>query len=395
MRHERGMLIVGAAAAGLSAAQALRQAGYAGGITLLGGEAELPYDRPPLSKHFIGGDWTADRLSLSGRAELESLNVDLRLGVPAVSLDIGRKAVTIQDGSVFEYGKLLIATGVRPRRINGLAGLVNVHHLRTIGDACRIKQAIGPGRRIAIVGAGFVGTELAATARQMRAEVVLIEQGAALAGGRLGAVAGARLHRLHEDYGVRMHLGNQRFAPVVRQDRVVALALDSGEAPCDELVVAIGAQPCTDWLAGNGLDLSNGVRCDAFCRAAPDVYAAGDVACWFHPGYGRMLRIEHRTNATEQGAAAARNMLGEMAPYAPLPFFWSDQYDVKIQSFGVLSPGARQRLLHGDPDGASFVVGWYEQEQLAGVVGWNAFRSIRQYLPSLDACRQVQPMAAE
>lgn len=394
MQRERGFLIAGASAAGLSAARALRRAGYAGAITLLGGEAELPYDRPPLSKQFMEGGWDAARLLLVSRAELDGLALDLRLGVAAAALDVRRQMVTTSDGAALGYDGLLIATGVRPRPIGTLAGLANVHGLRTIDDARRIRQAIAPGKRLAIIGAGFIGTELAATARQLQAEVALIEQGPSIAGGRLGALAGERLAQLHASRGVRLRLGNRRLVPVVHGGRATALELDDGALACDEIVVAVGAEPCTEWLAGSGLDLSNGVVCDAFCRAAHGVYAAGDVASWRHPGYGRVLRIEHRTNATEQAAAAAHNLLGGQVPYEPLPFFWSDQYEVKLQSFGILPASAQQRLLYGGPQEPSFAVGWYEGERLVGVVGWNAAKALRQYLPELTPWRQAQPVAA-
>lgn len=346
MKHA---VVVGASAAGLAAAETLRREGYDGILTLIGAEFDPPYDRPPLSKQILASDWDADRLALRTLEQLTALRLDLRLGVHATGLDRAERVVRLADGTVIPYDGLIIATGVRPRRLPG----AGAHVLRTLGDALALRRRLRPGTRLAVVGAGFLGAECAAVARGLGCDVVLLEPAPVPLAQAVGEQVGRVLSEAHRDHGVDLRTGVTVSAVT---DTGVLLA--GGElVEADEVLVAIGTQPNTEWLDGSGLEITDGLVCDQYSAAAPGVYGAGDVARWHNPLFGVPMRVEHRTNAAEQGMAAARNLLYPDArkPFAPVPYFWSDQYDLKIHAYGHLRRSDEVAVVDGNQIGRAHV----------------------------------------
>jgi NADPH-dependent 2,4-dienoyl-CoA reductase/sulfur reductase-like enzyme len=367
------VVVVGAGAAGVAAAETLRQEGYAGSLTLLGDEPELPYDRPPLSKQVLAGAWDAERTRLRDAAHYVSLGIRLVHG-RARALDARGRVVRLADGYTLGFDGLVIATGVRPRRLPAGHDLAGVHVLRGHPDVAALRAAFATAGRVVIVGAGFLGMEVAAAARGLGLDVTVVDPLAQPMIRQVGPLIGAAVARLHREHGVHLRTGAG-----VRELRgaggaVTGVALTTGEVlPADCVLVAIGAVPATDWLRGSGLPLGDGIECDEYCRAAPGVYAAGDVASWVNPRYQRRMRVEHRMNATEQGAAAAQNLLhADSEPFAPLPYFWTDQYKTKIQVHGHLPEGSAAAIEEGSPDDGKFVAVYQKDDRPVAVLGWNA-----------------------
>jgi len=292
------VVVVGAGAAGVAAAETLRADGFSGSLTLLGEEPELPYDRPPLSKQVLAGVWDAERTRL-------------------------------RDAS----------------------------HYAGLG-----------------IGAGFLGMEVAAAARGLGLDVCVVDPLGQPMIRQVGPLIGAAIARLHRDHGVDLRTGTGVSSLRGDSGAVSEVVLTTREVlPADCVLVAIGAVPATEWLHGSGLPLGDGVECDQYCQAAPGIYAAGDVASWVNPRYRRRMRIEHRMNATEQGTAAAQNLLGgDVEPFAPLPYFWTDQYTVKIQVHGHLADGCQATIEEGSPGDGRFVAVFREDGQPTAVLGWNA-----------------------
>jgi NADPH-dependent 2,4-dienoyl-CoA reductase/sulfur reductase-like enzyme len=356
------ILVVGASAAGLAAVETLRREGYEETITLVGDEPHPPYDRPPLSKQILAGQWEPDRLALRSVADLYALGLDLRLGATASGLDLAGRTLLLADGTQLPYDGLIVATGVRPRRLPG----EGAHVLRTFTDALALRERLGPGRRLAVVGAGFLGAEAAAVARGMGAEVTLLEPAPVPLAHAVGEEVGRVLSGAHLDNGVDLRTG-----VTVAEATGDGVRLADGELiEADEVLVAIGSLPNTEWLADSGLETTDGLVCDEYCAAAPDVYAAGDVARWHNPLFGVPMRIEHRTNAAEQGMAAARNLLHPQArkPFAPVPYFWSDQYDMKIQAYGYLRGHDEAAVVDGDLGERRFVAAYRTGDRLSGAL---------------------------
>ncbi|MFC8142103.1 NAD(P)/FAD-dependent oxidoreductase [Streptomyces paradoxus] len=360
----RRVAVVGASAAGLAAAETLRRAGFDGTLTLVGDEPHAPYDRPPLSKQFLSGQWTPGRLALRTPADLDALGLDLRLGTAATQLDLTGRTVWLADGSRVPYDGLIVATGVRPRRLPGDEG---AHVLRTLDDALALRDRLKPGCRLAVVGAGFLGAEAAAVARRLGARVTLLEPAPVPLAHAVGTEIGRLLSQAHLDHGVELRTG-----VTVAEVTGGGVRLAGGEVvEADEVLVAVGALPNTEWLADSGLPVGDGVLCNAYCEAAPGVYAAGDVARWINPLFGASMRIEHRTNAAEQGMAAARNLLAApdaRRPFAPVPYFWSDQYDMKIQAYGFLRGHDEVTVVDGDLAERRFVAAYRTGDRLTGAL---------------------------
>ncbi|GAA5767273.1 dicamba O-demethylase 1, ferredoxin reductase component [Streptosporangium roseum] len=372
------VLIVGASAAGLSTAEALRRNGHQGRLTLLDAEPHLPYDRPPLSKQVLAGAWEPERARLRGQAQLEALGAEFVRGEAAVALDAAERAVVTASGRVLRGDAVVIATGLTPCRLPGQDGLAGVHVLRGLDDALALRTRLTAGTRLVVVGEGVLGGEIAATARGLDLEVTLAGMGHAVLGDQLGAEVGGLLTRTHAERGVRLRLGAAVDALTGETGRVTGVRLAGGELlPADAVVVAVGCRPATGWLEGSGLTLGDGVECDARCRAAEGVYAVGDVASFVHEGLGRRLRLENRTNATEQAQTVAANILGADRPYAPIPYFWTDQYDVKIQAHGLPSPVAEVTIAEGDPEQRRFAALYREDGRVTGVLGWNMPKQAR------------------
>ncbi|WP_326822637.1 NAD(P)/FAD-dependent oxidoreductase [Streptosporangium sp. NBC_01756] len=372
------ILIVGASAAGLSTAEALRRHGYQGGLTLLDAGPHLPYDRPPLSKQVLAGAWEPSRTQLRNEAQLDGLHAEFVLGEPAVALDAAARAVTTASGRVLRGDALVVATGLAPRRLPGQDGLAGVHVLRTLDDALTLRTHLIAAERLVVVGEGVLGAEIAATARTMGLDVTLAGMGRTLLGDQVGDVIGAMLAQTHAERGVRLRLGVTVEGLTGADGRVTGVRLAGGELlSADAVVVAIGSRPATGWLQDSGLTVGDGVECDSRCRAAEGVYAVGDVASWDHEGLGRRLRLENRTNATEQAQVVAANILGADRPYTPIPYFWTDQYDVKIQAHGLPSPAAEVTIAEGDPTQHRFAALYRENGQVTGVIGWNMAKQAR------------------
>ncbi|MER8003958.1 FAD-dependent oxidoreductase [Streptomyces sp. NPDC095613] len=366
-----GMALVGASAGGLATAEALRRAGHRGGITLVGDEPHLPYDRPPLSKQFLKGDWELDRLALRARADIDALDLDLRLGVRATGLDVAARTVSLSDGTRLSYAALVVATGVRARRLPGTEGVAGVHTLCTLADAVALKARLCAGRRLVIVGAGFLGAEVAAVARGLGVEVTLLEADPVPMAQAVGEQAGRFLSRLHGDHGVRLLTGATVAEVFSADGETVGVELADGRVlPADDVLVAIGSIPNTEWLADSGLALGGGLVCDRYSAAAPDVYGVGDVACWHNPLFDTVMRVEHRTNAGEQALTVAHNLLNpeDRRPFAPVPYFWSDQYDTRIQAYGYLREHDESLVLDSDVTGGRLLVAYRRGDRLTGVL---------------------------
>jgi NADPH-dependent 2,4-dienoyl-CoA reductase/sulfur reductase-like enzyme len=390
------IVIVGASLAGLRAAQAIRRAEHDGDVVVVGSEEHLPYTRPPLSKELLAGVQEPEQTALPGR----DLEVQWRLGETATHLQPDRHEVTV-GGEVVRYSKLLIATGARPRHWPGdPIELEGVHTLRDLDDALALRAALTNGSpRLAVVGAGFIGCEVAATARKLGIEVTVIDI-APQPMPALGEEVGARCAEMHRAHGVdlRLGVGVQGFEG---DGRLEAITLaDGSRVEADVAVVALGAIPNTDWLIESGLELQPGVVCDATlaARDAQDVFAAGDAAAWPHPmADGGTIRIEHWTNAAEQGAAAGRNMIAdEPQPYEAVPYFWSDQYDVKIQAVGLAARAETVEMIESADD--RWVAAGVRDGRMVSAIGWNAMRRLAFYrgrLAEMPAIEDVRAAVAQ
>ncbi|WP_109508911.1 NAD(P)/FAD-dependent oxidoreductase [Nocardioides speluncae] len=337
-----GLVVVGASLAGLRAVEAARRTGYAGPITLIGAEEHLPYDRPPLSKAFLCGD-AAEVTPFRSEQELrDDLGVDLVLGAPADGLYPAQQLVSVGDRQ-FEYDAAVIATGASPRRLPGADGVAGVHHLRTVDDATAIRDALDAGARTVVIGAGFIGSEVASAARKRGLSVHVVESLGLPLVRSIGAEVGSVCADLHVANGTDLRLGVGVSAVESSGGRVTGVRLDDGSVlPADLVVVGIGVQPATGWLEGSGVPLherDRGVVCDAtLWTGLPGVYAAGDVAHVANPLFDdELMRLEHWTNAAEQGAAASKHALdpASATPLAPVPYFWSDWYGRRIQFVGT------------------------------------------------------------
>jgi NADPH-dependent 2,4-dienoyl-CoA reductase/sulfur reductase-like enzyme len=377
------VVVVGASLAGLRALQALRRAGFDGCLVGVGEEPHPPYDRPPLSKEVLSGKWDAGRTALLRPEDDEGLEVDWRLGERAVALDLPARRVRLASGADLPFDGLVIATGAAPRRIPGTPALAGIHVLRSLDDCLALRAELDHSPKVAVIGAGFIGAEVAATCRGRGLDVTVIEALPVPLEHALGVRMGRLLAELHRDHGVdlRCGVGVKGFAGSRRVERV-DLA-DGSRVDADVVVMGIGVVPATGWLEGSGLALQDGVLCDARCAArAPGVVAAGDVARWHHPGFGETVRLEHWTNATEQAEAAAATLLageGDSAPYAPLPFFWSDQYYRKIQFGGRASPDDETAVVDGSLEERRFVMLYGREGRLRGVLGFNRPRLVMKY----------------
>ena len=377
------MVVVGASLGGLRAAEALRRLGFDGRLALVGDEPHRPYDRPPLSKEFLRGEREPEAIALAKPDALAALDLDLRLGCRAVALDPHAREIALDDGERLRFDGCVIATGCKPRRLRGTPDLPGIFALRTLDDALAIRAELARGPRVAVVGAGFIGAEVAASCRRRGLEVVMIDPLptplAASVGTQVGEVVGA----VHRDHGVvlRMGVGVAGFEGGAHLERV---RLSDGSAvAADVAVVGIGVAPCTEWLASSGIALRDGVVCDATSATSlPGVVAVGDVARFENPLFGTSMRVEHWTHAVEQAGVAAECLLaepGQATPFAPAPFVWSDQYDLKIQSAGWMLPEDETRVVHGSLAERRCVVLHGRGGRLVGAVALNRVRQLMGY----------------
>lgn len=330
------VLVVGASLAGGRAAEQIRRQGHEGRIVLVGAEPERPYDRPPLSKKFLLGELEQDRLSLRPEAFYEKKGIELVLGARARGLDTTAREVELDDGRRLGFERMVIATGAAVRRLSCPgAELAGVHYLRSLADSLAIRKELGKGRRAVVIGAGVIGAEVAATCRARGVEVVMLDALDVPLERAFGADVGRIYAEVHRDHGVDLRLSTT-VTELRGSTRVEEVVTDAGDRiPCDFVVVGIGVTPSIDWLTGSGVELDGGVVVDAHCETSvPGIYAAGDVARWWSESRGAHVVVESIDNASYQATAVAKNLVGKETAYDPVPFFWSDQYDLKLQSVG-------------------------------------------------------------
>ena len=362
-------MIVGGGLAASRTAEQLRRAEHAGEVVIVSDEVHVPYDRPPLSKdalHRDDHDFAA--VTLKPREFYDENNITLMLGSAAASVDSAAKTVTLADGSVVEYDELVIATGLVPKRIPSFPDLDGIHVLRSYDQSQELRRQAGSARHAVIIGAGFIGCEVAASLRALGVDVVLVEPQPEPLASVLGEKIGALVSRLHRAEGVdvRTAVGVAEVRGDAHVQQVVLS--DGSELDADLVVVGIGSRPATDWLAGTGIEVDNGVVCDKVGRtSAPHVWALGDVASW-QDAAGHQARVEHWSNVAEQARVLVPAMLGQEPPEAVVvPYFWSDQYDVKIQCLG--EPEADDVVHVVEDDGRKFLAYYERDGVIVGVVG--------------------------
>lgn len=377
--------MVGASLAGLRAVEAARSSGFEGQITLIGAEQELPYDRPPLSKVYLDAE-IAESTEFRSREYFEDeIGVELLLGKSATGLDTENRVVFLGEGAEqlsVPFDLLIIATGAYARPMPGIEGLAGVHSLRTMEDAKAIRAGLDSGARIVIIGAGFIGSEIASGAQKRGLSPVLLEALPTPLVRAVGEEMGARLASLHTQNGTDLRCG-VAVSAIEGEGRVERVVLRDGSViEADLVVTGLGSIPSTSWLEGSGLDLDNGIVCDEMLRTnIPGIYAAGDVLNWHNPTFGRHMRIEHWTSAAEQGTAAARNAVApEMAkPYATVPFFWSDQYGVRIQFAGVSASDEIWVVEDSLDDGGRLIALYRAGERIVGAMTVSGQTEIMKY----------------
>lgn len=367
------LVVVGASLAGLRAVEAARADGFAGQIVLLGDEEHLPYDRPPLSKQLLDEELDVPHFHTETHYR-DELDVELRLGVPAVGIDPGRHEIVTVDGAV-PYDAAVIATGASPRTLPGISGVTDVTALRTLDDAGRVRRALDQGRRLLIIGGGFIGAEVASAARRRSLPVTVIEASPYPLERALGREMGKSLSAMHARNGVDLRIGTSVVELDRRGEEIVGAVLSDGSTvSCDFVLVSIGAIPNTGWLRESGIALApdGGIVCDRFLESSlPGVYAAGDIASFPNSLTGRHGRIEHWTSANEQGAVAARNAVGhEKRPYSTVPYVWSDWYGNRIQFVGRISD-QEPVVVSGAVDEGRFVALYRDDDRVVGAVSVN------------------------
>ena len=392
----RHVVVVGASLAGLRACESLREEGFDGTITLVGAEHEIPYDRPPLSKKVLAGEWEVERIRLRKADDFESLALALRLGVRATAVDTHARTLSLDDGTTVVYDGLILATGASPRRLPDQPLLAGVVELRTLADSVDLRDRIAGGTaRVTVIGAGFIGLEVAATARALGCAVTVLEGAPSPLIRGLGVEMGAAVAGVHARNGVHLRCGVQVAGLEGEGGQVTGVRLGDGSlVASDVVVVGIGVAPNTQWLVGSGLTIGDGIVCDATLSAGvPGVYAAGDCARWPNAAFAgfddQEMRVEHWTNAAEQGAAAARNLLlvaggSEAEPFTSVPFFWSDQFDSRIQFVGRAHGDDEVHVFAGSTDGAFAALYGY-QGRLRGVLGVSMPRMVMPFRALLAA----------
>jgi NADPH-dependent 2,4-dienoyl-CoA reductase/sulfur reductase-like enzyme len=388
----RTVAVVGASLAGLSSVRALRSQGFDGRVVVIGDERHRPYDRPPLSKEFLAGKVTGEDITLED--DDEKLDAEWLLGVRAERLDLADRSLVLADGTRVRADGVVLATGASARTLPGAEGLAGIHTLRTLDDALALRAEIEPGRRLVVIGAGFIGAEVASTAWALGLDVTVVEAMGTPLAGPLGTDMGRIVSTLHADHGVRLICGAgvRGFTGVGRVDGV---ALGDGRLlPADLVLVGVGAQPNVGWLQGSGLELDNGVRCDAGgLTGSPGVVAVGDCAAWYDRRLGRHHRVEHWTGALDRPKRAVATLLsGDSAgPDVAPAYFWSDQYGVRIQFAGDARSADTVTVEDGDPADRCFLAVYRRDQEPVGVLGMNQVRAFTRWRRTLGAPSVAAP----
>jgi 3-phenylpropionate/trans-cinnamate dioxygenase ferredoxin reductase subunit len=373
----REICVVGGSLAGLRSVQALRNHGYDGRIALIGEEPHLPYDRPPLSKQVLSGEWGPERVALTDEAELKSLDVDARFGAAAIAADIAERTLTLADGSEMRWDGLVVATGATPRTLRVPTPRQGVLTLRTLDDSLALRGYLdGGAAHVVVVGGGFIGLEVASVCRAAQTTVTVVEALPVTLGRVLGDEVGKRCAKWHADHGVSIRTGAS-VAAFHGGDRLDAVELSDGTVlPADVAVVGVGVDPSVDWLVGSGLCLDGGLICDSTSMAALGVAGVGDVTRWRHHGYRRLVRIEHWTNATQQAEVATANLLSgadAARDYLPTPYFWSDQLGRRLQFAGVREADDELTVIEGNRE-PEFIALYHKGDVLHGAFAMGAPR---------------------
>ncbi len=399
--------IVGASLAGLRGAEAVRRADYQGPITLIGAEPHLPYDRPPLSKKVLSGVWELEKVNLITGERLSELDITIETNTTATGFDLSTRTLTTACADTSKdrvVDALMIATGARCRTIPGTEDIAGVHVLRGLDDCAALRRQLaakvndGNVERVVVIGAGFIGAEVAATAKTLGLEVTMIETADRPLQRVLNAEMGLLIHDIHTGHGVDVRCGVSVTNIVQADGHVTGIELSDGATiDADVVVVGIGVIPNIEWLEGSGLTIDDGIVCDETTLAAPGVTAAGDVARWPNPRFGgELMRVEQWDNAVSMGPHAALRLLdpgpggtgridtGQRIPYDPVPWFWSDQYDRKIQLAGRITPDDEMRVVEGSIEERRFVSLFGRDDRLVGVFGMNRPRHVMQYKGLLD-----------
>ncbi|MFC6236333.1 NAD(P)/FAD-dependent oxidoreductase [Longivirga aurantiaca] len=383
----RSICIVGASLAGLRGAEEIRRQGFEGRMTLIGAEAQFPpFDRPPLSKAVLASTWTLEQARLP---VFEDLDAAIHLGVAATDLDLAARCVRVQGGTSVPFDGLMIATGTEVIRLRCPgADLPGVRYLRSADDASLLLARISRRPRVAVIGAGFIGSEIASVCRERGLEVTLIDSSPLPLEPQVGRLVASYIFQQHRDRGVATRFGAS-VTSIEGDSDVTGVTLSGGDTiAADLVVVGIGVRPAVGWLSGSGLDISDGVLCDEECRAigADGVVAAGDVARWQNPAYGRAMRIEHWTNAVEQSEYAARSLLGvQEGPFRSIPYFWSDQFTMHLQCAGVR--GDTDEVVEGSMATGAFVIESRVDDRVVGVLASNSVNRFQKARRALAAAR--------
>lgn len=406
MSDSQRIVIIGASLAGAKAAETLRAEGWTGQIVLIGSETELPYERPPLSKGVLLGNDQPDVAQLHDRQWYDDNNVELRLGATATSLDTQARTVTLDDGSDLGYDLLLITTGSRVRKLDVPgADLPGIHYLRTAAESQALTDAYAAKPRVVVVGAGWIGLEAAAAARERGCEVTVVEPQSTALEAVMGKQVGELFAAVHREHGVdlRFDTGVEGFEG---DDKVTGVRTDKGDViPADLVVVGVGVQPNSELAEAAGIEVASrdngsGIVTGPDLRTSvPEVFAAGDVVRWDHPLLGRSIRVEHWSNAKDSGAAAAKVMLGQEVAYDAIPYFFTDQYDLGMEYAGDVPRGTSYHVvLRGDPASGAYLAFWLDDDSrvLAGmhVNTWDTIDAIKDLVRSkapVDPARLADP----
>jgi 3-phenylpropionate/trans-cinnamate dioxygenase ferredoxin reductase subunit len=393
MARDRSIVIIGAGLAGAKAAESARAIGFDGRIVLVGAESLLPYERPSLSKALLRGETDPKSTQVHDAGYYGAHDIELITGHAVVSVDIAMRTVHLTGGTTVRFDTAVLATGATPRHLDVPgARLDGVHYLRNLDDSLRLADAIRTANRVAVVGAGWIGTEVAASARQMGAEVALIDPSAVPLRRVLGAEIGAVFARLHADNGVALRLGTG-VAALRGASSVEEVVLTDGRTePADLVVAGIGVTPRIDLAAPAGLFVDDGVVVNERLEtSAPGIYAAGDIASAFHPHYGRHLRVEHWANALNQGVTAGRNAAGERDVYSRLPYFYSDQYDLSLEYVGH-STADEEVVVRGDLGDRKFIAFWHRDGTVNAAMSVNVWDVVDHLKAIVGLARPADPL---